>query len=353
MDKLTTLASAYAKYRIAVADNDCIGPYNNVSKMSDEEYNVVMADICAENECTEQMHLPMIEKVSENLWRLPSWASTELRCNTNVFQLTVRLAEGIDDTKGAHVDALKELLNTDAKNAALLVGNQNDYTLIKAIEQFCVSCGDAHTASLPGDMLIQHLLNAIPKSALPMYPKNPYQAAKKVLQTLYPDSFQELQVNATRFNGNTEAENIDAMSAQLPTFTSVAKDKVNAWKQVTVTPTVAKIKLACGKDLSDDEAKTILLELQKTLQGAEFVDPEKKYRVDASSRAYYQSTTRQQAPKQQAPQRQVRPQKKARQRKPLSLKKAVIISAIAAILLYLGVPGIWVAVGAVVILLMF
>ena len=105
---------------------------------------------------------------------------------------------------------------------------------------------------------------------------NVYNAAMEVLKITHPDYFAGMQTAYAQFQQMqaTEEEHIQALADAIPSFKKFAKDKVKVWKEMTVTPKVARLKLATGRQLSNAEWQAAFRDYDNIREGSRFLAPE-------------------------------------------------------------------------------
>jgi len=296
-DKFVQVLEAWNKYRQdeiditkeydALSLDDGKEAYVNIQLLSEEELIGLLGELEAYNRSLEEVYREQTEKLSANLWRLNIWETTTTRLEFDPFVYAIKLSQGFKTklTLGLE-EALKELLKVEPRQMGLFTGNEKTEAKLRVIEQF-VKLHKMET-SATGDKLVMELLYMIPRSMRQVYPKSCYAAAMKVLSSLYPEDAARLQGNMEELaKANIpENQNIEATTLSLPSFKQLACDKVALWKQLNITPTVAKVKMATGSKLSDEEIYALLHELNIVTEGAATIDPANKYRVDIAQRVY-------------------------------------------------------------------
>jgi hypothetical protein len=226
-----------------------------------------------------------IELIEREGWRIVAWenrSSRELYPIKNTVVLTcLNVTEGMPDSI---VTPLRGMLS-DPESAKLYKGNTRHKNIIELLEPryAIVSVGAPE-----GEELIDRLLSLIPIYSEDSYSQNAYEAALEVFKSLHGDFDAEMD-NKAKFIASTysQEENINAIVARMGLGEFFA-NKVEAWKDLNITPTAAKVKLLANKELSEKEINSILNSIQHTQKNSNLIFGN-RYAMDVTQRAYVES----------------------------------------------------------------
>lgn len=258
-----------------------------LSEFSYEELVQLKSKVDSINMCIEAEYVPLTEFVSRNAWRLPMWAVREVREHFDIFQCAILLAMGKRiDLQPELSKPLQDMIRADEQSVKLFHGDKTNLSKIEVLEKLWTSAEE--TKPLTGEHLIEHLRNAIPESTRSVYPENVYDAAIKVFSILHNNYAKKLDkfMQKIEEQNSTPKENTQYVVEGLPSFKRLACDKVSAWKDLNITPTVAKVKMLAGKQLSDSEADSVLREMFEVKTGAMAINASGRYREDIAQRVY-------------------------------------------------------------------
>jgi hypothetical protein len=231
-------------------------------------------------------------KVRANLWRAPAWGSVSVRRDFPLMRaLTLfaacrnRPAEFEAALPPELASSLRTLAETDESALKLIPGDKAVKEKYREFSRLWEAYGndpDCHP-----DLAAENLLRAIPEAALSAYPEAAYEAAAAALKTVYEDEIKEAESEAERLTANRVPadENILRVTETLPTFRQLAADKIHVWKEVNVSPHVAKAKLVCGAKLTDEELTRLVEEVKAVRDGSKTMFGG-KYREDVAQRVY-------------------------------------------------------------------
>jgi hypothetical protein len=246
---------------------------------------------------------------------------------TNLPQDLVTAIKGLLDSNQATV----RLYPINQKNAEIADRLSDRYRMVS--KDPCV-----------GEDLIDRLVGMIPMATESAYSQNAYTAAQQVFDTLYPE-FKELVESQLDYVAKqyTYEDNVNTIIANMG-FGDFFRNKAEAWKELNITPSVAKVKMLTNRPLSDKEAEAIVRTINNVRTKSANIYGN-KYSQDVTQRTYLDNAEQ----KQQTVSPKVAEQKQ--KQKPKANYMKVILAAIAIVCgLMFNVPAlVWIAAIVIVI----
>jgi hypothetical protein len=229
-------------------------------------------------------HIPeQLHRINFNCWRIPAYEKRSIR-KLYPIKKTVALvcASAADDIPRDLVASIEGVIRSSEDTLRLYPGNKQNLDIIDKLAPRYAMLNDE---AREGEELIDHLVSLIPETTEALYNQNAYLAAQQVFDSLYPNFNELVDSQAEHVAKNyTQEDNINVIMAKM-SIGDFFQNKIDVWKELNITPTVAKVKMLANKELSDKEAESILRTVNATRQQSTAVYGN-KYTQDVTQRAY-------------------------------------------------------------------